>query len=67
MIQLFKNNTAYILFVVAMGWAFLIGIFTEKVFSREMILKMQNECVKRRVADFHFAENGEMQFRWRKN
>lgn len=65
-IELLKNNTAYTLIVVAMGWAFLIGVFTEKVFSREAIFKMQNECVKRRVADFHLAENGEMEFRWKK-
>jgi len=65
-IEALKNNTAYTLFVVGMGWAFLIGVFTEKVFSREGILKMQNECVKRRVADFHFTKNGEMEFRWRK-
>lgn len=65
-IELLKNNTAFTLIVVAMGWAFLIGVFTEKVFSREMILEMQNECVKRKVADFHFTENGDMEFRWRK-
>ena len=65
-IEAFKNNTAYTMIVVAMGWSFIIGIFTEKVFSREVIFKMQNECVKRRVADFHLAENGEMEFRWKK-
>ena len=59
-----KNETAYLMIVVAMCWAFLIGIIVEKGYTKNKILDMQSECVKRRVADFYYSENGNIEFRW---
>lgn len=64
MIEALKSNTASMMIIAAMAWAFLVGVFAEKAFTNNRILDMQNECVKRRVADFYFAENGKIEFKW---
>lgn len=65
-VQILKNETAFILIILAMAWGFIIGIIVEKKFERDKILDMQNECVKRKVADFYYMENGKVGFSWRK-
>lgn len=67
-IDVLKNETAYILIVASMGFSFFIGVLVEKGTTNDRILKMQFECYKRKVGDFYYTDDiGNMEFRWRKN
>lgn len=65
-IEVLKNDTAYMIISTLMVFGFIMGIFVERTNSNEKILKMQFDLCKRKLGDFYYDEKGDMEFRWKK-